>query len=87
MLQAMALSEQLGWLTSQDVERAKKLILQAKLPTEPPKIAVQTALDLMGHDKKVKSGKIRLVLLKQLGEAVLTADYPAQLLTDVLNPQ
>ena len=87
LLQAMALSEQLGWLTSQDVERAKKLILQAKLPTEPPKIAVQTALDLMGHDKKVKSGKIRLVLLKQLGEAVLTADYPAQLLTDVLNPQ
>ena len=45
---------------------------------------MDTALDLMGHDKKVKSGKIRLVLLEKLGQAVLTSAYDPALLTDVL---
>ena len=30
---------------------------------------------LMAGDKKVAAGQLRLVLLKQLGEAVLTADF------------
>jgi 3-dehydroquinate synthase len=37
-------------------------------------------LDLMGHDKKVRGGRIRLVLLKGMGHAVTTGDYdPAAL--------
>ena len=35
-------------------------------------------LDLMGHDKKVIAGRLRLVLLKRLGEAVTYADAPRQ---------
>ncbi len=31
--------------------------------------------DLMGLDKKVKGGKLRLVLLRSIGEAVLTSDF------------
>jgi 3-dehydroquinate synthase len=38
----------------------------------------------MGHDKKVESGKLRFVLLKKLGEAVITADVPNDVLTGVL---
>jgi 3-dehydroquinate synthase len=30
----------------------------------------------MGIDKKVKAGRIRLVLLRALGNAYLSADYP-----------
>ena len=30
----------------------------------------------MGHDKKVEGGKMRFVLLKKLGEAVITGDVP-----------
>jgi len=33
-------------------------------------------LDLMGHDKKVIAGRLRLVLLKRLGEATTWADAP-----------
>lgn len=84
MIQAMQLSHKQGWIESQDVARATQLIAQANLPTVPPTIDVATALDLMGHDKKVKSGKIRLVLLKKLGQAILTSDYDPKLLTDVL---
>jgi 3-dehydroquinate synthase len=35
----------------------------------------------------VKHGQIRLILLKSLGEAVLTNDFDATLLTDVLAAQ
>ena len=85
MVQAAELSQKLGWLTSNDVARIKRVLLLANLPIMPPAIDVQTALGLMGHDKKVKHGQIRLILLKSLGKAVLTNDFDAKLLTEVLS--
>ena len=85
MVQAAELSQKIGWLTSEDVARIKRVLTLANLPITPPTIDVQTALDLMGHDKKVKHGQIRLILLKSLGDAVLTNDFDAELLTDVLS--
>ncbi|MFT5096945.1 MAG: 3-dehydroquinate synthase [Psychrobacter okhotskensis] len=85
MVQAAELSQKIGWLTSEDVARIKRVLTLANLPITPPAIDVQTALDLMGHDKKVKHGQIRLILLKSLGDAVLTNDFDAELLTDVLS--
>lgn len=85
MVQAAELSQKIGWLTSEDVARIKRILTVANLPITPPAIDVQTALDLMGHDKKVKHGQIRLILLKSLGDAVLTNDFDAELLTDVLS--
>ena len=35
----------------------------------------EPAQEFMGLDKKVKSGRIRLVLLERLGSARFTADY------------
>lgn len=87
MVQAAQLSQKLGWLTIDEVTRIKRVLSLANLPITPPPIAVETALELMGHDKKVKKGQIRLILLKSLGEAVLTADFDAQLLTEVLSQQ
>ncbi len=85
MVQAAELSQKLGWITEDDVERVKRLLILANLPITPPKIATATALNLMGHDKKVKGGKIRLILLKSLGEAVLTDDFDEHLLIEVLS--
>lgn len=84
MIQAMKLSQKLGWLSSTDVDFGIKLITSANLPVQPPKIAVETALRLMQHDKKVKAGQIRLILLKNLGNAIITADYPSNMLAEVL---
>lgn len=84
MVQAAELSEKLGWLSAEDVARVKRILTLAKLPINAPPIAVDTALRLMGHDKKVKQGQIRLILLKSLGNAVLTSDFDAQLLTETL---
>jgi len=44
--------------------------------------------DFMKHmtvDKKVSSGRIRFVLLSELGQASLISDYPDELLTEVLD--
>ncbi|MDE4455943.1 3-dehydroquinate synthase [Psychrobacter sp. DAB_AL62B] len=84
MVQAAELSQKIGWLTCNEVARVKRVLSLANLPINPPPIEVQTALGLMGHDKKVKQGQIRLILLKSLGKAVLTSDFDAQLLTEVL---
>ena len=54
------------------------------LPEVAPALGVETYLEYMGHDKKVEGGKMRFVLLKKLGEAVITADVPTDVLTGVL---
>lgn len=78
---AADLSRRLGWLPAADAARCVELVRRAGLPVAPPPdLAPARALELMGHDKKVQAGKLRLVLLKGIGQAVVTADFdPAQL--------
>ena len=85
MVQAAELSQRIGWLACDEVARVKRVLALANLPITPPPIEVKTALGLMGHDKKVKQGQIRLILLKSLGKAVITSDFDTQLLTEVLS--
>lgn len=74
MLEAAALSEILGDLNKQDVARLEKLIARAVLPTlSPDKMKPEEYLAYMWRDKKVLDGKLRLILLKQLGRAYISA--------------
>lgn len=74
MLEAAALSHLLGDLTDSDVARLEKLIARANLPTISPDV-MQPAdyLPYMWRDKKVLGGQLRLILLRKLGEAYVTA--------------
>ncbi len=83
-MMAADLSRRIGWLTEQDVMRVKSLFERAGLPTAAPKLGVGKYLQLMGLDKKVEDGKIRFVLLKALGCAVMTADVPQEMLEQTL---
>ena len=86
MVMAADLSHRLGWLKESDVTRITKLIARARLPVAAPaRLSVQQFLDLMAVDKKVLGGKLRLVLLKRLGEAVVTDDIPAAALNATLS--
>ena len=84
MVLATQVSQRLGWISEADVERTRALIRAAGLPDVAPDLGVEKWLDYMGHDKKVEGGKLRFVLLKKLGEAVITGDVPADVLNDVL---
>lgn len=82
---ALEMSRQLGWLSQEQRDRGIKLLVQAGLPVRPP--ATMTAEIFLTHmavDKKNVDGQIRLVLLRDLGAAVVTADYPADILQAVL---
>jgi 3-dehydroquinate synthase len=86
MAMAADLSHRLGWLKESDVTRITKLLARARLPVvAPARLSVQQFLDLMAVDKKVLGGKLRLVLLKRLGEAVVTDDFPSVALSATLN--
>jgi 3-dehydroquinate synthase len=76
MLLAADLSRRLGWLDDADVTRVRDLLKRAGLPEAAPAIGTSRALELMGMDKKVLGGRIRLVLLRRLGEGVVTGDFP-----------
>ncbi len=84
-IMAADLSHRLGWITAQDVVRVKVLFERAGLPTTGPKLGAEKYLKLMGLDKKVADGKIRFVLLKALGCAVMTAEVPQELLEQTLD--
>ncbi len=83
-IMAADLSQRLGWLSAQDVQRVRALFERAGLPTVAPRLGVEKYRQLMGLDKKVADGKIRFVLLKSLGCAVMTGDVPQALLEQTL---
>ena len=83
---AADMSMRLGWLKPEDAERCLKLIERAKLPVRPP--AAMTPDDfrsLMARDKKVAAGKLRLVLMRAIGEAATTADFDVAALDATLD--
>jgi len=79
---------QSGALGSDDVSRIKSLLAVLKLPTAPPQnISVNDFLAAMSIDKKVVGGEIRLVLLRAIGHAEVTADYSSADLNALLTKQ
>jgi 3-dehydroquinate synthase len=84
MLIAARLSARLGWLQAADIERVRTLLERCGLPFTVPQIGSARALDYMQRDKKVRDGRIRLVLLRRLGSAQLADDYDPAALRAVL---
>lgn len=69
-------SQRLGWVDAAAVQRSEALLQAANLPIVPPgDLAIDTIRDLMARDKKALGGQIRLILLKAIGDAVVTTDY------------
>jgi 3-dehydroquinate synthase len=82
---AADLSARLGWLSQDDVTRIEALLKQARLPVRGPKaLSVERMKALMAVDKKVQDGRIRLVLLRSIGEATVTDEFDPALLTATL---
>jgi 3-dehydroquinate synthase len=73
MMMAADLSARQGWINEADRDRAIHLIASARLPASaPPGMTPDDFLRLMAVDKKNIDGKLRLVVLEALGEAVVT---------------
>ncbi|MEI7613917.1 MAG: 3-dehydroquinate synthase [Betaproteobacteria bacterium] len=70
-LMAAELSRRLGSIAAADVQRIVELYSRAGIPVEGPTMLPEKYLQLMQHDKKVQDGKMRLVLFKHIGQAVV----------------
>jgi 3-dehydroquinate synthase len=81
---AATLSQRLGWINEAEVNRIRALFERARLPVIAPDIGVDTYLEHMAVDKKVENGKMRFVLLKAIGTAVITAGVTEQALRETL---
>jgi len=70
MVMAMRLSISLGAVADKELQRLTELLVYFGLPVVPPAgMDPADFLELMALDKKVKAGRIRLVLLEKLGTA------------------
>ncbi|MBD3671583.1 MAG: 3-dehydroquinate synthase [Gammaproteobacteria bacterium] len=86
MLMAADLSQRMGWLGEADVERVDAILDKAGLPTRyPASLSNARFLELMSVDKKVEAGRIRLVLLKAVGEAVISDAFDPALMQATLD--
>jgi 3-dehydroquinate synthase len=82
---ALEMSSRLGWITLQDRDRGIRLLQRAGLPVVPPReMTPEHFLEHMAVDKKVIDGRLRLVLLRRLGDAIVTDDYPKEVLQATL---
>ena len=84
MVLAARLSENMSLITPEDVQNIEEILTAANLPISLPNIDPAELLAAMQSDKKVKDRNIQLVLLKNIGEAFLTADYPQEDLASIL---
>lgn len=85
MVAAAQLSKLEGMIDDTDYQFLLNILQVFELPTVSPEIALEIWLDLMGHDKKVKAGKLRFVLLQGLGQAVVTDKFNKTALYTVLS--
>ena len=85
MLMALDLSVRLGLVDEADRQRGEALILRAGLPSVPPAgMTPDDFMELMAVDKKNTAGSLRLVLLRAMGDAIVTSDFDEALLRETL---
>jgi 3-dehydroquinate synthase len=84
MVVAARLSQLMGMIRGDDVGRIVALLERAGLPVTIPDLGLEKYLQLMGHDKKVEGGKLRFILMHEMGRAFLTADVQRDALIDAL---
>lgn len=85
MVMAAELSREHGWITDDEVQSIRALLMKARLPVDPPEeINAEQFSQLMSIDKKVQDGVLHLVLMKSLGESVISKDFDKDALLKVL---
>jgi len=81
MAMAAEMSCRLGWIDDNKVNKINALLNIASLPASPPEsMSGADFMGLMSVDKKVLDGKMRLVLMKDIGHSIISDDFdPAAL--------
>ncbi|MBK7251577.1 MAG: 3-dehydroquinate synthase [Gammaproteobacteria bacterium] len=85
LMMAADMSQRCGWLRDADVQRVRRLLERAGLPLRAAEVTPAVARDFMSIDKKAMNRRLRLVLLRDIGRACVTADFPPSALEATLS--
>jgi 3-dehydroquinate synthase len=84
MQMAAETSARLGWIDAAATARVARLLERAQLPTAARDLDADEILSRMQLDKKAGRGGLRMVLLKQLGKAVVVEAPDRVLIRDAI---
>ncbi|MFC1936992.1 3-dehydroquinate synthase [Chloroflexota bacterium] len=84
MLVEAEIAIRMGILDRNALVRLKHVVQKADLPTKVSSVNLEKVIQAMGHDKKVLSGKMRFVLPRSVGEAIITDEVSPSLVEQVL---
>jgi 3-dehydroquinate synthase len=84
MMGAARISQRMGLLRADEVERQRVILERFGLPTRSPAVAVDAVRAAMALDKKVQNKRQRWVLLNGLGQAVVRDDVPPEVAEEAL---
>ena len=85
MVMAASMAERMGMLSQADKKDITNLLESVNLPTEKPDLNSNDFLESMKRDKKVQDGEIRLILLESIGRAIISNDYPNEILMETIS--
>ncbi|MDA0815036.1 MAG: 3-dehydroquinate synthase [Chloroflexi bacterium] len=78
MMGAMRIARDMGMVGEDLLNRQADLLRAFGLPLVAPGLSGTAILDAMQRDKKVVDGRLRFVLLEEIGRAVVRPDVPAE---------
>jgi len=84
MLAEAYLSKAAGKLSAHELQRLEHLLQRLPLNTALVRISLDEIMHFMQRDKKAQSGVPRMVLLRAIGAAECTADWPVAALAEAL---
>ncbi len=86
MVMALQLSHKEGYISAEEAKRGEAIIAAGKLPVRgPADMAADLYLEKMAVDKKNVDANIRLVLLNQIGSAIVSGKFSQDLLRATLH--
>lgn len=85
MMGAARISQRMGMISDEIVERQRRLLGKFSLPDSAPGLDSQLLFEAMSLDKKMESGSIRWVLLEEVGKAVVRRDVPTDLVEETVH--
>ena len=86
MLMAADLSRRLGLLEEDKVNSIRSILERTNLPTSiHEKVKADQMFENMKVDKKSRDGVLYLILLNDIGEAIITSDYTEEALKETIN--
>jgi len=85
MVMAASMAERMGMLSKDDKKDIINILESVNLPTEKPSLNSNDFLKSMKRDKKAQDGEIRLILLEGIGRAIISNDYPNEILMKTIS--